>query len=64
VRRPEKRPAITIETLLPRDRFDAVLFDLNGLLTASSEVHAQAWKEMFDGFLHERAATGPAFPAF
>ncbi|PKN26863.1 MAG: family 65 glycosyl hydrolase [Deltaproteobacteria bacterium HGW-Deltaproteobacteria-21] len=54
IRRPEKRPAFTIETVIPRDKFDAVLFDMDGVLTATAEVHALAWKEMFDEFLKKR----------
>jgi beta-phosphoglucomutase family hydrolase len=34
----------------------ACLFDLDGVLTDTAKVHAAAWKEMFDGFLRERAA--------
>ncbi|MEO8687903.1 MAG: beta-phosphoglucomutase family hydrolase [Solirubrobacteraceae bacterium] len=33
----------------------ACLFDLDGVLTKTAEVHAAAWKEMFDGYLRERA---------
>jgi beta-phosphoglucomutase family hydrolase len=29
----------------------ACLFDLDGVLTDTAELHAAAWKEMFDGFL-------------
>ncbi|HSM73283.1 MAG TPA: beta-phosphoglucomutase family hydrolase [Desulfobacterales bacterium] len=54
VRRPEKPPAATVETIISRDRFDAVLFDMDGVLTATAEIHAQAWKEMFDEFLKDR----------
>jgi beta-phosphoglucomutase family hydrolase len=32
-------------------RFQAVLFDLDGVLTATAKVHAVAWKRMFDAFL-------------
>lgn len=32
-------------------RFDAVLFDLDGVITATAKVHAAAWKHMFDEFL-------------
>jgi alpha,alpha-trehalase len=39
---------------LPR-RFDAVLFDLDGVLTATASVHAICWKRMFDAFLQKRA---------
>jgi len=34
-----------------RDRFDAVLFDLDGVLTATAKIHAACWKKMFDVFL-------------
>jgi beta-phosphoglucomutase family hydrolase len=37
------------------DRFDAVLFDLDGVLTATAKLHARAWKEAFDQFLKKRA---------
>jgi beta-phosphoglucomutase family hydrolase len=36
------------------DTITACLFDLDGVLTTTAEVHAQAWKEMFDAFLRER----------
>lgn len=41
---------------LSADRFDAVLFDLDGVLTDTAAVHARAWKTMFDDFLRDRAA--------
>ncbi len=41
------------------------LFDLDGVLTKTALVHAAAWKEMFDGYLRERARqTGQPFAAF
>jgi beta-phosphoglucomutase family hydrolase len=41
------------------------LFDLDGVLTKTAAVHAAAWKEMFDGFLRERARqTGQPFVPF
>jgi len=36
-------------------RFDAVLFDLDGVITATATVHASAWKQMFDEFLAAHA---------
>jgi beta-phosphoglucomutase family hydrolase len=36
----------------------ACLFDLDGVLTQTARVHAQAWKEMFDAFLRERSERG------
>ncbi|ASN22814.1 beta-phosphoglucomutase family hydrolase [Streptomyces pluripotens] len=38
------------------DHVRACLFDLDGVLTQTAKVHAAAWKEMFDGYLRERAA--------
>lgn len=37
------------------DGITALLFDLDGVLTKTAEVHAAAWKEMFDGVLAEHA---------
>ena len=55
VRRPEKGPSpLRLEILIPRDHFDAVLFDMDGVLTATAQVHALAWKKMFDDFLKAR----------
>ncbi len=34
--------------------FDAVIFDLDGVITQTALVHSQAWKQMFDGYLRER----------
>jgi beta-phosphoglucomutase family hydrolase len=43
----------------------ACLFDLDGVLTQTAKVHAAAWKQMFDEFLHEWSArTGQQFQAF
>jgi beta-phosphoglucomutase family hydrolase len=42
-------------TRLTRDRFDAVLFDLDGVLTATARIHARCWKRMFDEYLRRRA---------
>jgi beta-phosphoglucomutase family hydrolase len=40
---------------IDRERFDAVLFDLDGVLTATAKVHAVAWKKTFDEFLRHRS---------
>jgi beta-phosphoglucomutase family hydrolase len=36
--------------------FDAVIFDLDGVITQTALVHSAAWKHMFDGYLREREA--------
>ena len=38
---------------------DAVLFDLDGVLTPTAEIHERAWKEMFDSFLVTVAGEAP-----
>ena len=36
---------------ITRENFDAVLFDLDGVLTSTAKLHAAAWKQTFDTFL-------------
>jgi beta-phosphoglucomutase family hydrolase len=43
----------------------ACLFDLDGVLTPTALIHAQAWKTMFDAFLRgESSRTGQPFQPF
>lgn len=35
--------------------FDAVIFDLDGVITDTAAIHSAAWKQMFDEFLREHA---------
>jgi beta-phosphoglucomutase family hydrolase len=64
---PERRAEGQIKiavTLSPRD-YDAVLFDLDGVLTRTAGVHALSWKKLFDSFLQQRATqTGKPFVPF
>jgi beta-phosphoglucomutase family hydrolase len=41
---------------ITKDQFDAVLFDLDGVLTDTAKIHAACWKRMFDDFLRQYAA--------
>src|SRR6476646_1703421 len=43
------------ERALSRDRYDAVLLDLDGVITDTASIHAACWKQMFDEFLQKRA---------
>ncbi len=36
-------------------KFKAVIFDLDGVITQTAQVHNSAWKKMFDSFLKEHA---------
>nr|WP_224766228.1 beta-phosphoglucomutase family hydrolase [Nocardioides campestrisoli] len=38
--------------------YDAVLFDLDGVVTPTAEVHMRAWSQMFNDFLADPAAPG------
>jgi len=41
------------------DDFDAVLFDLDGVLTPTAEVHMRAWEKMFSDYLAARGIAEP-----
>ena len=57
--KPKNRRVIT------RDRYDAVLFDLDGVITDTANLHAACWKKMFDEYLRKRAAqSGEVFRPF
>ena len=48
-----------------RDQYDAVLFDLDGVITDTANLHAACWKQMFDEYLQKRARQrGEAFRPF
>lgn len=50
---------------ITRDHFDAVLFDLDGVITNTAKLHAACWKQTFDEYLQKRAtATGEQFRPF
>jgi beta-phosphoglucomutase family hydrolase len=51
--------------IIAKEKFDAVLFDMDGVLTATASIHADCWKEMFDDFLHRYSEkSGQAFQPF
>jgi beta-phosphoglucomutase family hydrolase len=59
MRQPESKRVIT------RDRYDAVLLDLDGVITDTANLHAASWKQMFDEYLEKRATQrGEAFRPF
>jgi beta-phosphoglucomutase family hydrolase len=61
---PAPAPSSPIVTLSPRD-YDAVLLDLDGVLTRTASVHAAAWKKVFDAYLRQRSQdTGEPFVPF
>ena len=57
--------ATSLDTMPPDvlawERYRAVLFDLDGVVTPTADVHLRAWTEMFNAFLVHRDARQPAF---
>ncbi|CAN5559092.1 beta-phosphoglucomutase family hydrolase [soil metagenome] len=49
-RRNHQRPMSTLP-------YKAVIFDMDGVLTRTADVHAKAWKQMFDEFLARRSGS-------
>jgi beta-phosphoglucomutase family hydrolase len=48
-----------------RERYDAVLFDLDGVITNTATLHATCWKQMFDEYLRRHAEqSGELFRPF
>jgi beta-phosphoglucomutase family hydrolase len=59
MQQPESKRAIT------RDQYDAVLLDLDGVITDTANLHAACWKQMFDEYLQKRTTQrGEAFRPF
>ena len=51
--------------LITRDKYDAVLFDLDGVLTNTAHIHATCWKKIFDEYLQARSTKiGETFRSF
>jgi alpha,alpha-trehalase len=47
--------AVNAVVELSRNAFDAVVMDLDGVVTDTASLHEMAWKEMFDEFLAARS---------
>ena len=57
--------AVNPNNPVTRDKYDAVLFDLDGVVTNTAKIHATCWKKMFDEYLKKRATkTGEPFRPF
>ncbi|MFN2366914.1 MAG: trehalose-phosphatase [Desulfurivibrionaceae bacterium] len=40
---------------ISKDKFEGILFDLDGVVTKTAKVHAASWKQLFDDYLEGRA---------
>jgi beta-phosphoglucomutase family hydrolase len=48
-----------------REEYDAVLLDLDGVITDTASIHARSWKRTFDEYLRSRSSrTGEPFRPF
>lgn len=47
--------AVLAHTTIALEAFDAAVFDLDGVVTRTASVHAATWKDLFDGYLRQRA---------
>ena len=57
--------SMSATTRLEFTRFDAILFDLDGVITKTAVLHAAAWKRLFDEYLqHVALRTGAKFEPF
>ena len=56
--RPSAEVAVNAVVEISRTAFDAVVMDLDGVITDTASLHEMAWKRMFDGFM----ATRPPSP--
>ena len=41
---------------MTKNAFDAVVFDLDGVITKTATTHSRAWKKMFDNYLQDRSS--------
>ena len=54
-------PVVTLD----RGRFDAVIFDMDGVITDTARLHAELWKALFDAYLRRWSReTGRPFVPF
>jgi beta-phosphoglucomutase family hydrolase len=58
-------PQLGTQRAITRDRYDAVLLDLDGVITDTASIHAACWKQMFDEYLQKHATQiGEVFRPF
>jgi trehalose 6-phosphate phosphatase len=45
-------------------RLEAIVFDMDGVVTRTARLHARAWKQLFDAYLEERRSRGETHAPF
>jgi beta-phosphoglucomutase-like phosphatase (HAD superfamily) len=57
----DSKPAL----LISKQDYDAVIFDLDGVVTRTARVHSAAWKRLFDEYLERISSReGKSQPPF
>lgn len=51
-------------TRIPRENFDAFIFDMDGVVTRTATLHFAAWKRLFDDVLSARLGPGETLKPF
>ena len=51
-----------IQQIINPELYDAVLFDLDGVVTRTADTHAIAWKKLFDEYLEKKKDTASFVP--
>src|SRR5579864_8741538 len=54
--RAEATTSLSPSVELDAERFDAAVFDMDGEITDTAQIHAAAWKQMFDSYLERWSA--------
>ena len=53
----ERKTSSPLCPVISAQAFDLVIFDLDGVITKTAELHAAAWKRLFDSYLQRRQGT-------
>jgi len=53
---------VTKKLTINSDHYDAVLFDLDGVVTRTADTHASAWKNLFDEYLKKKSNADSYLP--
>ena len=54
-------PPVSAPVVLSRRGLDAALFDLDGVVTRTARVYAEAWTRLFDAYLPHQPFTAEVY---
>ncbi len=53
---------VILKQSIDHEKYDAVLFDLDGVVTKTADTHANAWKNLFDEYLNKKSTADCFLP--